>query len=184
MSFHFDTLKAVQCAAHLLAKYPEKSHNYTCLLKMLYMADRRSIEETGAPITGDRPFALDNGPVLSAVYDLIRCKGPEDSQALWSRYLETTGYNLAIVMDAGDGRLSDYEAGVLDRVFAEYGSSSLGRLIEATHAFPEWIASYHEGTSSPISLSKILKAVGREDDYDEISRAQVEDARFAALFGG
>ena len=63
MRFIFQEEKAAQAAGYLLNKYPSKSHNLMALLKMLYLADRMALVETGYPITGDRMVSMPNGPV-------------------------------------------------------------------------------------------------------------------------
>lgn len=69
-AFKFD--KALQAAAYLLRRETCREMNYMRLLKVLYLADRESIRESGAPITGDKIAAMERGPVLSGVFDLIK----------------------------------------------------------------------------------------------------------------
>lgn len=38
--------------------------SYLRMLKLLYLADRESLKETGHTITGDRVVAMEHGPVL------------------------------------------------------------------------------------------------------------------------
>jgi uncharacterized phage-associated protein len=45
------------------------------LLKLMYLADRKSLLETGVPITGDSISALDKGPVLSQTYNRLKPAG-------------------------------------------------------------------------------------------------------------
>ncbi|MBI3118668.1 MAG: SocA family protein, partial [Candidatus Hydrogenedentes bacterium] len=82
MSFHFSPMKAIQCVCWLLDKFPNKRHNYTCVLKLLYLADRESMILARTPITGDIPCALDKGPLLSHIYDLVKGDVDEETQAL------------------------------------------------------------------------------------------------------
>lgn len=185
MSFHFDVSKVAQCAATIFRSAPDKTIKYTLLVKLLYLADREAIRETGAPITGDRPFALDKGPILSKTLDLIKAteRASEEEQAIWFRYFETRGYDVALVLDPGDDELSDYEIGILQRVYDEHGQKPLGTIIRETHELPEWEKTYVEGTSTPIHLRTLLEAVGRGADYEAISQRQIEDAHFGRLFG-
>ena len=48
MSFHFDANKVAQATACMLKSMDEKRHNFMALLKMLYIADRESLKETGS----------------------------------------------------------------------------------------------------------------------------------------
>ena len=43
--------------------------SYMRLLKLLYLAERKSLAETGRPILGDRTIAMQQGPVMEATGD-------------------------------------------------------------------------------------------------------------------
>ena len=185
MSYHFDPFKAAQAAAVLLRKAPSRKHNYTAAIKMLYTADRESIRKTGSPITGDKPYAMDNGPVLTHILNLIKddSSHDEEQRAIWSKYFRTTSYDIELISDPGDSELSDFDIEILESIFEEHGGKRYTQLIHETHNFPEWLDSYTEGTSSEIHLKTLLKALGMQDEYDELSTKQIEDAHFAKLFG-
>ncbi len=186
MSYHFDPMKTIQATAVLLKRADQQRCNYLKTIKMLYMADRQSIKETGSPITGDKPVAMARGPVLSHTLDLIKDNdkfGTEELHALWSKYIRTDGYDIELVMDPEDDRLSDFEIETLESSFAENSGKSFGALMKAVHELPEWIETYVEGTSTEIHLKTILEALGMEDQYDELSTRRIEDAHFAKLFG-
>lgn len=63
--FRFDVKKVAQATAYLLKSMREERHNFMALLKMLYIVDRKSLKESGFPITGDTYVAMKHGPVLS-----------------------------------------------------------------------------------------------------------------------
>ena len=69
MEFVFNDRKTAQAAAWLLDRQ-EGRMPYLKLIKLLYLADRQSLIESGYPITGDRLVSMDRGPVLSRVLDL------------------------------------------------------------------------------------------------------------------
>ncbi len=184
MSFHFDPLRAAQATAVLLRKAPGQKNNYTAIIKMLYTADRESIRKTGSPITGDKPYAMVNGPILTHILDLIKdnSRQDEEQRAIWSKYFRTTGFDLDLISDPGDSELSDFDIEILENIFQEHGGKRYTQLINETHNFPEWLDSYTEGTSSEIHLKTILEALEMQDRYDELSNKQIEDAHFADLF--
>ena len=184
MSYHFDPMKSIQALAVLLKDAENDRHNYTALLKMLYIADRESIRKTGSPITGDRPVAMDFGPVLSQIYDLLKDNHMVDEErlALWSKYMRKEEFDLELLLDPGDDRLSDFEVEILEKVFAENGKKSFSELVQDTHRFPEWAETFVQGTSTEIHLKTILEALGMEDRYEELSTRRVEDAHFAKIF--
>ena len=61
-----DIKKVVQVVGYILSKYQGKL-NYTKLIKMLYLADRESMRQTGYPITGDNYVSMPRGVVLSGM---------------------------------------------------------------------------------------------------------------------
>ena len=85
VEFRFHSRKAVEAAA-LLLKLHGKPMKYLGLLKMLYIADRITLERMDQPITGDNFVSMKYGPVLSGVYDLqpfsIKCATEKLSKRL------------------------------------------------------------------------------------------------------
>ncbi len=74
MRFFYDRSKADELAGHLL-QHAGGSMPMLKLLKLMYLADRASLIETGFPITGDAIVAMDKGPVLSTTYDRLKGTG-------------------------------------------------------------------------------------------------------------
>ena len=60
MAFHFNLDKTMQAIAALLHFHGTKEMSYLRLLKILYIADRESLKETGRPITGDHVVAMEH----------------------------------------------------------------------------------------------------------------------------
>src|SRR5205823_9295848 len=85
----FDADKVAEAAALLLAEQKGWKMSRLRLLKLLYIADRESIQETGFSITSDDVVAMEHGPVLSRTYDLI--KGQGDDAPRWGRYIQPAG---------------------------------------------------------------------------------------------
>ena len=76
MRFFFDINKATQAAAHLVYLQGGKI-NLMALIKLLYLADREALLETGYPITGDQMVSMPHGPVLSRIYDEAKWEHPK-----------------------------------------------------------------------------------------------------------
>src|SRR5205823_6164307 len=104
------------------------------LLKLLYIADRESLKETGYSITGDHVVAMERGPVLNHVYDLIRRRHPNNEQ--WADHLQLSNYRLKLLKDPGKGRLSDYEVRKLEEVCGRYAACDEWDMVRITHEFP------------------------------------------------
>ncbi len=67
----FDERKTVQVAALLVKKFDNKLDRGK-LLKMIYLIDRKSLEDRGYPVTFDRPYNMKFGPILSHTYRLMK----------------------------------------------------------------------------------------------------------------
>lgn len=173
--------KAIQATAVLLRGSPGRRSSYLRLLKLLYLAERRSLEATGCPITGDRVVAMDNGPVMSRTYDLILGRDPEASE--WQRFIETDGYSVTLADDPGNADLCPYEIGVLQQVADEHYSTDGFDLVDQTHKLPEWQKHHQPGTATTIPLRDILEAVGRGDEADDIEADTKELAAIQRILG-
>lgn len=171
--FHFD--KTLQAAAVLLRTHRLRVMGRMRLLKLLYITDRESLRDRGAPITGDHAVAMKNGPVLSETYDLI--KGEHLHAADWGEHFENIGYDVHWTKDPGNGKLSKYEIEKLNEVARRFEHEDDWALAEITHDFPEWRKNKPGTSSRSIPFEDILEAVGRADDINSIR----EDAQASAF---
>jgi uncharacterized phage-associated protein len=161
LQFYFDFDRSLQAAAYLLKKTKGKKLSYLHLLKMLYIADREYLAENGYMITGDRVVAMQRGPVLSHILDLI--KGKVADAEKWQCSIQTfKGHDVRLIDDPGDGDLSRAITAKLDAVFERFGDMEPFRVVDLTHDFSEWIKHYTVGTSTLIPWQDILVAQGKE----------------------
>jgi len=178
--FAFRFEKTLQAAAYLLRRESTRQMNYMRLLKVLYIADRESLRRVGRPITGDRVVAMERGPVLSEVYDLI--KGAHLRSPEWSDFIQRAEYDVRLVQEPGVGKLSKFEIDVLERVAEENRSRDEWAMVEFTHSFPEWQNNDPGKSSKVIPLHDILDAIKRPEDEAEIEEDAKAEREFARLF--
>lgn len=183
MEFAFNERKTAEAAAHLL-KLAGGSMDLLVLLKLLYLADRRTLIERGMPITGDRMVAMKKGPVLARVYDAT--KGKYVAMPSWTQFVshpnEGDPSKRVRLLDEppAEGRLSDYEITVLREIHGQYGHENKWDLSELTHKLPE----YHDPGDSrlPIDPRTILEAAGKTKEEiawsDELARTSRAIARY------
>ena len=176
--FRFNAKKAVQAAGVLLDVEGGRM-SYFRLLKLLYIADRESIKETGYPITLSHAAALDHGPILSEIYDLI--KGSRADEKEWSTYIKTHGHQVTLIQDPGRGKLSRFDICKLREVSERYEPLSEWEIAELTHEFKEYKDNKPDQNSSrPIPIADIINAVGQGEFKDEI----LNDLRIKAKIDG
>jgi uncharacterized phage-associated protein len=154
----FNETKVTQAAAFLL-KLRGGRMKYIKLLKLLYLADRKSLLERGRPITSDRYVSMDDGPVLSITYNLIQ-GDYRNTQHVWSQtIIPAEDYDVQLREPDADvevGQLSEAEIEVLRSVFEEFGHWNRWKLIDQImHKLPEW----HDpnGSMIPIEIRDILQ---------------------------
>ncbi len=181
MKFALNVDKMIQAAAALLRTEHTREMPYMRLLKLLYIADRESLSETGHPIVGGRQVAMDRGPVPSRPYDAI--KGCDPALVVWSDFIERDGYKVRLNKDPGVDRLTKYEARKLTEVATQNAQMDEWSLSEHTHAFAEYAKHLpREGSVEDIPWEDIAEAVGMADKVSSIEQYQRErDAAAAAM---
>lgn len=168
MFIRFDILKVTQAAAYLL-----KRHNGFItrirLLKLLYIADRELLAETHRPLSGDRPVAMDHGPVLTHAYDLL--KGEATGAEIWNRYIrQVAPYTHGLVEDPGVGKLSKAELAKLNAVVERFWWVDDWELSQYTHGFAEWQRNApSKGGVNAIPVEHVLEAAGLSGDLIKLS---------------
>ena len=184
MTQRLDVEKAIQAVGVLLRREGKRASRLR-LLKLLYIADRISLQKTGTPILGSKVVALKHGPVHSAVFDLI--KGEHIDEPSWSRHFRNVGRDVVLEEEPEVGKLSRYEIELLNEVVDQRINLSDWDVAEETHGFEEWRKSYpdpSESTSRPIPLEVLIDAVGRGADKAEILRDMSDSEAFQRFFAG
>lgn len=183
MFIKLDILKLTQAASFLV-----KKHNGFItrkrLLKLLYITDRELLQATHRPLTGDRPVAMDHGPVLTHTYDLL--KGTATGIDIWNTYIQQVApYTHRLVADPGVGRLSRVELTKLEEVVDRYWQTDDDELSLLTHAFPEWKRNEPpKGGTNPIRSEHVLEALGMLHLDAKLHAEAQADAEVDALLNG
>jgi len=165
MIFKRHKVKKIIDAVNYLLLRNGGSINYTKLIKLLYLADRKALTEWGFTITGDRYYSLKNGPILSQTFDLIKGKAEADVQTFWDEFFYTDGYALiGENIDRPHNSLSPIEEEILEQIDEQYKTYTYQKIIDLVHSpnvCPEW-KDPGRGTL-PITLEDILKNSGKSE---------------------
>jgi hypothetical protein len=151
------------------------------LLKLLYIAERESVAETGRPILGSTLVAMPHGPLHSKVFDLIR--GVHTQEPMWSAVFHNDGYMVVRLHDPGRSHLSRYEIEKLTEVSERHADHDDWEVARITEQFPEHVSNYREGSSNRISLADVVDALGRSSDKPSILQDAEDRAIADRLFG-
>ena len=157
--------KIAHMAAYLIRKLGGKVSRLR-LMKLLYLADRKSLEKYGYSISGDKFVSMDLGPVLSSAYSFM--SGKHKDQSVWDELIDNidgkTPCHALRDKSLYLGALSENDEEIMDEIAASYGKMSSSQLVNYVHNnCIEW--EDPKGTSKPIALRKILSNLGytRED---------------------
>lgn len=145
--FQFDVNKFVCALAYLADNVLELSTLKAA--KLLYLADREHLLKHGRPILGDWYSCMDNGPVPSRAYDLMKSIRDQDSSVQASgsgtvkKYLEVRGRSPHPVFKKRPNTqvpesLSLTDRDALEETVRQYGSMNVYDLVEITHEHKAW----------------------------------------------
>jgi uncharacterized phage-associated protein len=177
MASGFNARKAAQVVAYFANKSPNLRLNVLKAMKLVYLADRESLRQTGFPILDDDRFSMPHGPVNSMT---LRLANGELEDASWSELIEDRSSHELSVTDAGQAcdwdELSEAELQCLDKVWQEFGHMDRFALRDWTHDpknIPEW--EDPNGSAFPIPVRRILQnlAVENPDAHSQL----IEDHR-------
>ena len=180
MHLRFNFEKSLQAAGCLLELHGDRME-YVRLLKLMYIADREMMAETGVPITGDRAVAMDHGPVLSHIYDLIKGKAARAGE--WAHFIRTSHHGIVLRHPVGRGKLNKAEIEKLQEITERFQDDSEWEICGKTHEFPEWKKNFVPNTSTPIPWQEILQAQGRSDMIEAVEKQDSLERYLDVVFG-
>lgn len=158
----FNEKKAAQAAAYFLFR-SGRPLSVVKLMKLLYLAERRSFEKYAAPMIGDKLVSMEHGPVLSRVYNHMNGEVPSGEKG-WEYWIsDRAGHELALRRPVRSPEkelleLSDADQAVLEETWKKFGKMDQWRLRDYTHRYcPEW--SDPEGSMIPVKPEEFLAAL-------------------------
>lgn len=171
----FNERKVAQMAAYLLNKGGNR-YAHLKLMKLLYLADRESMDQFGFPMTGDETVSMPHGPVLSQTLSLISGDTvPEpDGWDVWISDKENYEVSVKRAFTRNDlDELSDSDLDILESVWQKFGHMGKYEIRDYTHNHcSEWIDP--QGSSYPIPAERIFMALGKSKEEAKEFVAQIE----------
>lgn len=153
--------KAIEVILYIAHRLPDPT--FHSVSKILYFADKTSLETVGRLICGSTYFAMQNGPVPSEVYDLMKEAPPSGEFGFVITNERTVFPQRAPDLDA----LSDSDIGCLDRIIALYRDVPFWKRTQDSHdaAWEEAWNARGSRSSNEMSLESII---AQFDDGDEL----------------
>jgi hypothetical protein len=178
--------KATQMAARFLKMAPNNRLPYPLLLRLMYVADKAMLLKFGFPITYDAWASMEDGPVLSKVYGIIKASDSPADSGCWERHIHACQTNdVELCRDPGDEDLSRAEDEIISQTFNEYGRQDNWMAQELTRMFPEWTRPT-AAEFAPIEYSTVLEANGASQEVVSAVAQNIELAtaiRYQAAYG-
>lgn len=157
---------------------------YLKLMKLLYLSDRKCLEQFGYSMSEDTHYSMKYGPILSVTLDLLRNKpvAPKLKNE-WSKFIKTDDYDVEIENSSNLSSLSQADTQLLEQIWEDYQDVEKFDLAEFTHQFcPEW---KDPGNSRiKIETSDIFEALNMDTKIKEAYiMHQKEQDSIANIFG-
>ena len=171
----FKERKTTQLAA-LLTQHSGGEINIYKLLNMIYIIDRKALEQWGRPVTFDAHSSLPLGPTPENTYDLIKGKYGETWSRIFSERIRGNHFIRLERKNVEYDELSQAEIDLAMQVFEKIHPLTFGQIKEIVHQFPEH--KDPEGSSHPIDIEDILKAVGWDGDDLEDIKMELQAAAY------
>jgi len=176
MVLRFNERRATEAAAKFL-KLRGGRMSYLKLIKLLYLLDREALLGWGRPVTTDRYVSMDNGPVVSRIYGLIREEPAPGTDPVWRQFISApSNYEVSLTAEPETEELSPVEESLIEDIFAKYGKLSRWNLVDLSHDLAEW--QDPKGSAIPIEYRDILRA-GKKTE-SEIAAVESELEALAA----
>ncbi|MGY6648037.1 Panacea domain-containing protein [Wenyingzhuangia sp. IMCC45574] len=178
----FNYKKSVQ-AVNLFANLEGREINYTKAIKLIWLSDRYYLRNHGKTITGDKYFALKNGPLASCTSDIIKAYNLSDEELSYrEEFFEVAGYILKSVKEPNLKVFSKKELEILKLIYKTFSNETWDSLSNFSHIFPEWKVYEDELNKNPSSRYKIdmnmfFKNVVEDSGLFQNSSEELEDLK-------
>jgi uncharacterized phage-associated protein len=162
------------------------------LVKLIYLADRESMQQFGFPITFDNYVSLENGPAVSTTANLISGYIAGTPKDIWEEWISDRA-NHKVELQRNFERsdldeLSEADIEIIRAIWSKFGKMDQWTLCKWTHDnCAEWKDPIAEGVGRIwIKDEDILSAVGKNQQdaarlADEIRAQRKLDRLFAVL---
>jgi uncharacterized phage-associated protein len=161
LQFEFDMQKAVEVILYIAKRIPEPT--FMKVLKLMFFADKTSLESYGRFICGDTYVAMEHGPVPSNSYDIMKAARDSNNYGFAVEYER----HIKPSRDANLDELSESDIVCLDRIIELYGKYPAWHLRQISHDDEAYVAAWEQtgGKGSvPIPVENIICSFDNADE--------------------
>ena len=169
VEFQFNRAKAMETILYLANRV--SNHDVYGLCKLIYLADKTSLEKYGRFVFGETYVAMEQGATPSNAYDML--KQIEEAPI---PEMQRRGYEVIPLRDTNLDWLSKADLECLDKTIAAYGKASYLVRRCAAHD-TAWARSWEEkGTAGSIGIPVVRIAESLENSEDLVDYLSTRDA--------
>jgi uncharacterized phage-associated protein len=171
LEFTFDKGKAIAAILYVAPRIDDPTFLRIC--KLLYFADKTSLEKYGRFIAGDTYFAMEHGPVPAHTYNLMR----EAAHSEGLGFTTDGGHQVVPLADPDLGELSESDIECLDTIIDLYGRAPVWKLRQDSHDFAYDDAWENRGgkNSARMSIENIVSLLESADELLDFLITQHDD---------
>ena len=155
LSFIYDHKRAVQAVNYFARKCPPQGFTKMKALKLLFNADKLHLNKYGRTISGDRYYAMEDGPVASEFYESIRHNFEIPTIQYRKSYLHVDGRDISSVREVDFSEFSKSDVEVLKEIVRLYGDKSAEWLSDRSHEEKAYIESWNNRGLAKSNLMSI-----------------------------
>ncbi len=138
IEFQFNRQKAIEAILYFANARKQQKLTVLHLLKFLYYADMYHLNKYDRPVLGDCYYAMENGPVASNVYDMLKNSCNDYELSGWGRDSKVTA-----LRDANLDYFSDTDIEAFDYVLNTFKQQTPDEMIKETHKTKAWINAWN-----------------------------------------
>ena len=159
ITFEFNRQKAIEAIVYLAERITDPT--FHSINKLLYFADKTSLERYGRFISGDDYCAMELGPVPSKTYDLMK-QGAHTKE----HGFEVKGYHVIPLREPDLDWFSESDIECLDKSIQMYGSVPFWKRKQDSHdqAWQKAWAARGDTSSVPIKVELIAEQLEHAED--------------------
>lgn len=165
LMFEFNADKAREAILYL-AKRTKKAPTYMRIVKLMYLADKTSLEQYGRFISGDTYFAMQHGPVPTHAFNMLK---EQDAQDNGFEIIKDRHPTIIAHRDANIDYLSESDTLCLDQTLELFDKFPTFYLRDITHD-DAWATTWKENGESgsrEIPLERIAELLENGDELIE-----------------
>lgn len=161
LSFKFNQEKAVEVILYIAHKIPDPT--FHSVSKILYFADKTSLERYGRFICGETYYAMEHGPVPTNIYNLMK-----DAVTTEQYGFKVENERVLVPLRQPDqDQLSESDLLCLDQMIELYGNMPFWKKTEDSHD-AAWERAWNERGSKSSNMMAIEDIVKLLEDSESL----------------